>query len=175
MCIITSGDLLRRSAMVSFSAPSPPHLPLHSLGLDFFSDCHRWHLLLTRFTLSTAKFSRKEDDCCAQYHFCNWTFSYSVLMGEKGKPQFWFGYKVRKPLSIKDLLHTLCSIFLCCICILSLKSCLLFGFTCTFSSVEYNILWKGFCTIYWLLNSTSGKILDYLQETKSTFSGKNWM
>lgn len=173
---MTSGDLLHRSAMVSFSVPSLLHLPLRSSGLDFFSNCHRWHLLLTRFTLSTAKFSRKEEGCYAQYHFCIWTCSYSALTGKKGSLSFCFGYKLRKPPSRKDLLHTLSLVFLCCICILSLKSCLLFGFTCcTISSIEYNSLWKRFCRIYWLLSLSLGKILDYLQETKSTFSRQSWM
>lgn len=149
---------------------------LHSSGLDFSSNCRIWHLLLTHFTSSTAKFSRKEEDYYARYHFCNWSCSYSALMGEKGRLSFCFGYKLRKSLSIKDLLHTWCLIVLCCICILSLKSCFLFGFTCcTISSTEYNSLWEGFCKIYWLLNLTSGKILGYLQETKSTFSRQNWM
>lgn len=163
--------------MVNFSVTSPPHLLLHSLGLDFSSNCHRWHLLLTHFTWSTAKFIRMEEDCYAWYHFCNWTCSSSALIGQNRESlSSCFDYKLRSPLSIKYLHHTLCSIFLCCICILSLINCLMFGFTCcTVSSVEYNSLWKRFCMIWLLLSLASDKILDYLQETKPKFSRKNWM
>lgn len=98
--------------------PLPLHISLCSSDLNFSAKCPRWHFLLTCFPFPTAKFSRKEEDCYAWCHFCNWTCSSPAGKKEVG---VCLRHKLVISLSTKEVFHTLYSIFLWCICILSLK------------------------------------------------------